>query len=194
MEGPTTDPLAEMRGHVERPVWSLIVTILGDASHSGSEHVGGGDLNGLLSRLDVRPQAIRTALHRLRADGWIETRRVGRNAFHGLTISAQAETRRAAPRIYDLAEPPTPALWTVVFGGGEGVPLGDGLTLRPGPLRDEAGIEGICLQLGAAQMERLWPPDLRGAAIDLQRRLGAVVPRHVSPVDVAALRTLLVHD
>lgn len=81
-------------------LWSVLVTCLGDLSQSGTAEVSGLALSALVDRIGLQPQAMRVALHRLKRDGWTESRRDGRVGFHRLTDSALVQTRAVAARIY----------------------------------------------------------------------------------------------
>ncbi|MBF9029448.1 PaaX family transcriptional regulator [Rhodobacterales bacterium HKCCE3408] len=88
-------------------VWSLIVTVLGDNSADPDFEIGAGPLARILEPAGVTGPAMRVALHRLRRDGWITTRRDGRSAIYRLASTRQPETRAAGARIY-ATEPPPP--------------------------------------------------------------------------------------
>ena len=53
-------------------VWSLIVTIFGDLARESGMSLSGTALSRMTARVDVRAEATRVALHRLRRDGWID--------------------------------------------------------------------------------------------------------------------------
>jgi phenylacetic acid degradation operon negative regulatory protein len=179
-----------------RPVWSLIVTALGDLTRDSGAGVGGAELGRLLGPLGVSAPAVRTALHRLRADGWVETERCGRASSHRLTAHGLAETRAAAARIYALGPPETSPVLSLVFGAGPPgtASLPGGLHLRAGPLGDDAGMEGTRLRLAPAQAAALWPEGLRADAADLLGRLDAVAQAPLEPAEAGPARLLVVHD
>lgn len=81
-------------------LWSVLVTCLGDVSRDGRTEVSGRALSGLVERVGLQSQAMRVALHRLKRDGWVESRREGRVSLHALSSTALAQTRDVAPRIY----------------------------------------------------------------------------------------------
>ena len=85
-------------GHVK--VWSLIVTIFGDAILPRGGTVSALMLKRLTGMLGVSDGARRTALSRLAADGWVETARVGRHAFYRLVEEGRETFERASARIY----------------------------------------------------------------------------------------------
>ena len=100
LEGTTADLVALLHegGHVK--VWSLIVTIFGDAILPRGGTVSALTLKRLTGMLGVSDGARRTALSRLAADGWVETARVGRHAFYRLVEEGRETFERASARIY----------------------------------------------------------------------------------------------
>lgn len=107
-------------------LWSVLVTCLGDVSRGGTVDVSGLVLAALVERVGLQPQAMRVALHRLKRDGWVESRREGRVGYHGLSRSALTQTWAVEGRIYGPAAEPRG--WHLV-----GLPpdAPDGLALLP---------------------------------------------------------------
>lgn len=91
------DPIEHLLGLEPLKTWSLIATIFGDIA---GEDISGGQIRALLGPLGIKPEAMRVALHRLKADGWIATRRVGREAVYSLSKSARRETESARRDVY----------------------------------------------------------------------------------------------
>ncbi|MDJ0824034.1 MAG: PaaX family transcriptional regulator C-terminal domain-containing protein [Rhodobacter sp.] len=116
------DPrIREMAVMGDLRVWSVIVTIFGDAVLPRGGLVPARAVTALAARLGIRAEAVRVALHRLARDGWIERTRAGRHAFYGLSASGRARFLPASRRIYA----PAPALsepWrlAVLPAGGAG--------------------------------------------------------------------------
>ena len=81
-------------------VWSVIVTIFGDAIVQRGGTVSAATLQELASRLGMEPGALRTAISRLVRDGWITRAKTGRNVSYQLTANAAKEGLEAAGRIY----------------------------------------------------------------------------------------------
>lgn len=100
----------------EPRTWSLIVTLFGDLARAPGAEVSGPVLSAITGRIGVRPEAMRVALHRLRKDGWIASRRAGRVSYYRLTPAGRAEAQAASPRIYGTA-PPLPERWHVLVAG-----------------------------------------------------------------------------
>ncbi|MBL4628764.1 MAG: hypothetical protein JKY00_12155 [Roseicyclus sp.] len=107
-------------------LWSFLVSCLGDVSQDGAVEISGITLSALVERVGLQPQAMRVALHRLKRDGWVESRRVGRVGYHRLSDNALRRTRAVAARIYGPAAAETE--WHLV-----GLPpdAPDGLALLP---------------------------------------------------------------
>jgi len=101
------DPVAELVNALSEAgplkLWSVIVSCLGDCAQAGQGEVSGLVLSALAERIGLQPQAMRVALHRLKRDGWVDSRREGRVGFHRLTDSAKAQVRAVADRVYGPA-------------------------------------------------------------------------------------------
>ncbi|ABD53576.1 PaaX-like protein [Jannaschia sp. CCS1] len=123
-------PLVEaLNAEAPLKLWSVLVTCLGDVSRDGVIEVSGVALSSFVERMGLQPQAMRVALHRLKRDGWVESRRLGRVGFHRLSDSALTQTRAVAGRIYGPGAGPAP--WHLA-----GMPpdAPDGLSLLPDTL------------------------------------------------------------
>ncbi len=81
-------------------VWSLMFTLFGDLAQGESDVIEGPVLSAVMAGLDIRPEAARVALHRLRNDGWIHSAKHGRISRHSLTAKARTISAAASPRIY----------------------------------------------------------------------------------------------
>lgn len=81
-------------------VWSLMVTLFGDLAQAENTEIDGPILSAVMSEMDVRPEAVRVALHRLRNDGWIVSHKHGRTRRHALTPTSRRETLTASAKIY----------------------------------------------------------------------------------------------
>lgn len=93
----TKEALLALGGH---RVWSLMVTLFGDLAQSEGSSIDGPVLSAVMAEMDIRPEAVRVALHRLRNDGWIASHKHGRTGRHTLTATSRNETRLASARIY----------------------------------------------------------------------------------------------
>ena len=81
-------------------VWSVIITIFGDAVVPRGGVVPASALSAITERLGIRPEALRVALYRLAKDGWVTRRKSGRNSFYALSDTGRAEFLSASQRIY----------------------------------------------------------------------------------------------
>lgn len=172
---PRPDPLEPLIGalHEEgRPrVWSLIVTVFGDAAAPRGGRVATGALAALLGRVGVAEGALRTALSRLVADGTLRRDRRGRASFHRLSARAARETAEASRVIY--AAPPGPEGWLL----GAGPPPPRALVLPGGAwLSREAPPEGaVAVQGALLGGARVTPEPAHAEALArLGRDLGAL--------------------
>ena len=89
-------------------VWSVVVTILGDLGQSRDDWVSAPLLRALTEPMGVAAQAVRVAIHRLRNDGWVESRRAGRSSEYRLSRSGWDRTEVVRPRIYSESIKPAP--------------------------------------------------------------------------------------
>lgn len=94
-------------------VWSLLVTVFGELAQDEGAKISGTLLGSLTTLMGIKPEAMRVALHRLRKDGWIESERDGRKRIHQLTQWGRAQSAKATPRIYCLADVTAPAFLVI---------------------------------------------------------------------------------
>jgi phenylacetic acid degradation operon negative regulatory protein len=81
---------------------SALFTLLGDVVRPAGGEAWLTTLTACMGTLDFTPQATRTALHRMAAEGWVEPRRAGRYAAYRLTPRGAERLDEAAERIYRL--------------------------------------------------------------------------------------------
>jgi phenylacetic acid degradation operon negative regulatory protein len=211
--------------HAETPlrVWSLIVTIFGDAvMREGSlpdpPALPTSSLQAILGLLGVDANPMRASLSRLVAAGTLIRGKEGRNTFYRLAPAASREFSLAAGRIYGRTLPtPTGGFRLAAIhrvtdrAGARAVMsasgwrfLGPGSALRP----VHAGDEGAwAVPQGAIAAVAETGPDLTAAVRDLwsiadldrgYRRFLSLfsdteLSSHATVEDSAALRILLVH-
>ena len=190
------DPLVRLLTDGAPPrTWSMLVTIMGDMGAAPGARLTGPLLARLTGAMGVRPPALRTALHRLRREGWIESAREGRATSHALTARGRAETLAARPRIYGPA--PEGALHLVLLAPGEPVP--EGAVVVGAELALSAGPAGWSAPIGAPPgwiAERVAPEPLRALAADVAARLDALAEGLAGggdPSDPVVLRLLALH-
>ncbi|SPH24654.1 Transcriptional repressor PaaX [Defluviimonas aquaemixtae] len=194
------DPLAPLIDalHAEgRPrVWSLVITVMGDAVQPRGGRVALARLALILGRLGVEPGALRTALSRLARDGWVVRERTGRVSHYRLSARGLAEYEPAARRIY-AAPAKTPVVWTLALteDAADGFSLGGGLSLISGPEAKAGTALSVTggLRCAPGIGTKLMPPEQRTALDRLFADLDCLDPAELSPGDAMAARTLLIH-
>lgn len=92
-------------------MWSVVITVFGDAIEPRGGVVGLGSLMPVMNRLGIEANAVRTAMSRLARDGWVERKRLGRQSFYALVEDGREPFESAARRIYATS----PADWSGVF-------------------------------------------------------------------------------
>lgn len=113
MPSPALKPLIEMFHANGRPrVLSLVVTIFGDAALPRGGEIAMTDLTAITGNIGVSPGALRTAMSRLAAEGWVEREKVGRNSLYRLSDQARRDSEWAAEIIY-AADPVSHREWIV---------------------------------------------------------------------------------
>lgn len=113
-------------------IWSLVITIFGDAVVPRGGEFWLGSLQELMQRLRIEPNALRAAMSRLTADGWLTRVRVGRNSFYQLAEAGKAEFAAGTRKIYAPQEQPRCDEWTMIVLTGE---AGSGRDARRAQLR-----------------------------------------------------------
>lgn len=106
--------IATKRAEHDMRVWSLVVTIFGDAIVPRGGEVWLGTLLELVGRLGVEANALRTAMSRLTAEGWLARTRIGRNSYYRLAPAGAAEFARATHRIYAAGPPGWSGAWLML--------------------------------------------------------------------------------
>jgi phenylacetic acid degradation operon negative regulatory protein len=189
-------------------VWSLLVTVFGDLAQSGDSFVSSSVLNAIAAHVGLKPEATRVALHRLRKDGWIKGHRTGRRSSYALTAQGLRQSAAASPIIYRDA-PATQNAWLVLRDpqaeadpGRADVWLSGGVGITS---KDPSHSDDLTTGLAATDRvpdwvaDRICPTALKCSADAFHQRLRRfyqVMQRRgvLSPVQVAVLRVLIVHD
>lgn len=196
-------------------VWSVIVTVFGDLAQKPGDQISAQALTKITKAVGFKPEAVRVALHRLRKDGWITSTRDGRASLYELSAHGRAQSAAVSPRIYGPA-PKAPAQWHVLVAGPDDtgaldhlvadagyVQLGTRSVLGQGPLPGDIsgmlGIAGADLTVPDWLRTQLCPPDSIAACDQLHARLTVLSGQlrdmaGFTPVQIAALRTLIVHS
>lgn len=195
---------------------SIVITIFGDAIAPRGGSVWLGTLLAFFRGLGIEDGAVRTAMSRLTADGWLERRRVGRNSFYRLAEHGRADFEAATRQIYVPRLP----VWdgrmaclvtqdreaaTALSAAGFGQ-VSPGLWIAPGaPSIPDAAADAIRLDATIAQKDRLrlaaeaWP--IARVATSYQRFVGQFGPLReeiegglsLSPSEAFAARILTIH-
>ena len=198
-------------------VWSLIVTVFGDLAQQEGDEIAGPVLGNILSPMGVRPEAMRVALHRLRNEGWITTRKQGRTALHGLSAFGRLQSTDASTQIYGKAPPLHPEWHVLCFAplnAGEDhqrsqamrargyIAIVNGVYARNSPLEhvdaDAFVVQGTVSHVPNWLSAILAPGPMREGFNALSRTLGALqidasFANSLSELQIAALRAVIVH-
>ena len=191
-------------------LWSVLVTCLGDYAQGGVEEVPGPVLSSLVARIGLQSSAMRVALHRLKRDGWVESRHAARVGYFRLSEHGRAQTAAAAEAVYGtpdhLAGPFQLALRPP--GGREsgedaaldprGLPLGRGAVLGDAEMIFPAGwaVFPLTSDLGSMGWAQA---DIAEAACEADcAKFTALLERlqtdaEAAPLDHLAQRTLILH-
>jgi phenylacetic acid degradation operon negative regulatory protein len=184
-----------LHGEGRLRVWSLVITVMGDVAQPHGGQIPFPVLQSILERLGVEPGALRTAMSRLVADGWLVRDRMGRTSHYALSAQGLAEYGPAAARIYATAPAP-PESWTIalVDGDSAGIPLTGGFCLFPGPAPDRAviAVEGP-LHITDEAGGRFLAAGHRAALERLANDLDVLNRAELAPLDAIAARVLLIH-
>jgi phenylacetic acid degradation operon negative regulatory protein len=100
----TKEPIASLlkQFHARKParIWSLIVTLYGDAIVPRGGSLWIGSLIEIMDLFRIDAGHVRTAVSRLSSDGWLASTKRGRASYYRLTKSGEAEFLQATQRIY----------------------------------------------------------------------------------------------
>jgi phenylacetic acid degradation operon negative regulatory protein len=192
-----SEVIADLRAVSDLKVWSLLVTLFGDAAMAEETRLSGPALHKMLAPLGIQPEALRVSLHRLRKDGWVISERQGRVGLHGLSDHGRAKTKEVAGRIYGAA-PPAQRNWFLVVQPEGNYPPKQGLSLGFG--------RHLCLEkapspalsarwrgpVPAWVRERVLPPGLEDDFAALNALL-APAAEPTCNAEAALLRLLILH-
>ncbi|MEJ8573031.1 PaaX family transcriptional regulator C-terminal domain-containing protein [Microbaculum marinum] len=203
-------------------VWSVVITVFGDAVIPRGGMIGMAALQDLTTRMGVAPGALRAAMSRLAKDGWVVRLRHGRRSYYRLSRESAATSIAAGDRFY-AAGPPgwdgslevaiapeEPAgerdARTATMAGAGFVRIGNGTYIRPGRVADAAAIpKDMFVLAAAADAVPDWvtgfvsDPDVAQGYTSILADFGsldAALARGstLSPLDAVVARTLLIHD
>jgi phenylacetic acid degradation operon negative regulatory protein len=92
--------LDQLRSEPSR-LWSIVITVYGDAIVPRGGSVWLGTLTRFFETLGIGEGAVRTAMSRLAADGWLARTRVSRNSFYSLAEKGRETFTAATEHIYN---------------------------------------------------------------------------------------------
>ncbi len=203
-------------------VWSVAMTVFGDAVVPRGGMLRLGALSQITGRMGIENNALRTAMSRLAIDGWVERERAGRSSYYRLTQSGLAQTLAASRRIYSPSGATWVGEWQAAVAAG-GRPLsadeqarlvalgfhrtGDGLHVRPWTERAEQPDADLPVELFRLRShswtgDRLLATPAGGALDQLYEdawRLFSPLAdelaggKRLDPLDAITARTLLIH-
>jgi phenylacetic acid degradation operon negative regulatory protein len=200
-------------------VWSLAITVFGDAVVPRGGRVALSALQEIMARLRIEPGALRTAMSRLASDGWVSRERQGRNSYFSLDAHGRHAFDLATRRIYSGSTPAWSGNWTVAIAppGLEASPdlvnigfvrVNGSVFLRPdtsdAPAAD-GELSGMLVIHGTSAehpetLRALWPSeDIDAAYADFKSVYSPLLNAlddhaKLLPIDAMAARTLLIHD
>lgn len=202
MPSELSEPIRALSSLGEMRVWSLVITIFGDAVAPRNGVVPASALQAILERLGVKPEATRVALHRLVKDGWITRQKSGRQSYYGLTRRGEDEFLTARRRIYADA-PQLHDPWRLVVGelgddASDLIPIAPSVWLgHSGSHPPEAAmvLSGTIDALPDWVATKLAPDPLQSDYVQLEAALETAEKHPPSDAaEAAALRILGVHQ
>lgn len=214
--------IARLHGRGRLRVWSLVITLFGDAILPRGGEAPLALIQDVMARLGIEAGAVRTAMSRLAADHWVERERRGRNSFFRLDARGRHAFDLATRRIYAAGPPAWDGSWTVAIATASAatdtaaeltengfLKLADNIFLCPRALPEQNGLREVLSDMlvirGSSaehpeQLRNLWPSqDIANAYRDLLKSWMpyAFELEQSSPppaLDAMAARTLLIHD
>ena len=81
-------------------VWSYVASIFGDLARHPNDELSANLISHMTSKIGIKPEATRVALHRLRKEDWLRMRKSGRNSIYSLTSKGLDQSQIASKRIY----------------------------------------------------------------------------------------------
>lgn len=189
-------------------VWSLLVTAFGELAQELGDQISGALLRQICELIGIKPEAMRVALHRLRKDGWIESKRCGRTSNYGLTVWGRSQCVQASPRIYSR-DPIAKQTWFVMTDPTQTQThdVSNGAWVTPNLLLTSCAPKNTDAFLTLIGANTQVPPWIRSKLCDrdtiarsseLANTLSALqtqlkISPLLNPLDVTVVRILLVH-
>ncbi len=207
MPSPALQPLIDMFHAPGRPrVLSLVVTIFGDAALPRGGQIAMTDLTAITGNIGVSAGALRTAVSRLAAEGWVEREKLGRNSLYRLSDQARRDSEWAAEIIY-AADPVSHREWIVSIDQqaveDDAAALSKSVRILPIDQRPDEVAAGRFVLLGSPLHTPKWvkdavaPPELHEQFHALKAALSANDLFHAAPtmpaLDALTARILIAH-
>jgi phenylacetic acid degradation operon negative regulatory protein len=114
-------------------VWSIVITVFGDAAVPRGGVLWLGALQAITERLGIESGALRAAMSRLASDGWLSRVRRGRNSYYALAPAGRRDFDLATRRIYAPGSAAWSGRWTICIAPEE---AGEARDQRRRRLRD----------------------------------------------------------
>lgn len=217
------DQIDHLHTHSRLRVWSLVITIFGDAVQLRGGRVAMADLQVLMDRTRVELGTLRTAMSRLTKDGWVDRDRLARNSFYTLSPSGVQHFTTATHRIYAAQANAGDALAVGILEPRTGkskthqdkfLSRSMAMVPRPGcaiwvtdsaPTEQDmadAGVFSLPASAGSVPdwvIDQLGTPERAAQFEQLAKRWSAThanisALHDLSPLDAMVMRTLLIHD
>lgn len=93
----------------------LVFTFFCDVVTQHGGEIWLGSIVKTLAPLAISERLTRTAVYRLAQDGWLQSRKQGRQSYYRLTDTGQHYYQRAAKRIYASESPGWDGVWSLLF-------------------------------------------------------------------------------
>jgi len=113
---PVTDLLKQFHARKPARIWSLIVTLYGDAIVPRGGSLWIGSLIEIMALFGIDAGHVRTAVSRLSSDGWLSSTKQGRASYYRLSHIGEDEFLQATHRIYSALPVKQGALRVAVIG------------------------------------------------------------------------------
>ncbi|MET0279043.1 MAG: PaaX family transcriptional regulator C-terminal domain-containing protein [Pseudorhodoplanes sp.] len=220
---PLAPPISNLlkRFHARKParIWSLIVTLYGDAIVPRGGSLWIGSLIEIMALFRIDAGHVRTAVSRLSSDGWLASTKRGRASYYRLSRSGADDFLQATQRIYSAVPVRQGDLFVAAIGPAAGdvaslrselkaagyAPISPsihaGLGELPEMLRHREGLYFLTPRAGdrhAIAATAFSIPDISKAYAEFITEFASLAAwlRASAPSDEEALiaRTLLIHD
>jgi phenylacetic acid degradation operon negative regulatory protein len=95
---------------------SLIISLYGDSIEPHGSTVWLGSLINALEPIGISERLMRTSIFRLAQDGWLNSEKVGRKSYYGLTHQGHRKFEQAFQRIYSPSIQTWNGNWLLIIG------------------------------------------------------------------------------